>query len=105
MSRRGLSGPRSREVQQYYDRECTVLIWRTGSGRRALKHPGHASIMLRCNRNRGPWHVAANALDGPLEIRGGEHGPDNIRHISFFPGADFAGGAGMREQFFGRREG
>jgi hypothetical protein len=69
--------------------EATMLIWNTGRGiRGGLKHPGHASVLLRRSMQQGPWMAD---IFGATEVVD-EHEPTEARHVSFWP----AGGGGTK---------
>lgn len=84
-SRRKLIHPRTAnfsnlKLKQESDFECTVMIWRTAEGfTGGLRHPGHASFLMRKTRNEGPF-----TLDDYDEACYDNHSA--VRYVSFWPG-------------------
>ncbi|WP_431285738.1 hypothetical protein ACQW02_13395 [Humitalea sp. 24SJ18S-53] len=63
------------ELAQTAAFECTMMIWHTGAWAGALTHPGHASVLLRRDRDEGPFVGYQPAYDDD----------DEIRYVSFWP--------------------
>jgi hypothetical protein len=66
------------KVDQKFDNECTVMIWRTSTtrlGLGGLDHPGHASVLLRKSPSKGPF-------------LGSDYDPSKARYVSFWPEGD-----------------
>ncbi len=62
-------------IAQTAENECTVMIWNTGTWAGALSHPGHASILMRRDKNEGPFEYE-------------DYPPRQIRYVSFWPASD-----------------
>jgi len=78
------------KLKQEFAFECTVMIWRTGDGwTGAMKHPGHASFLMRKTLEEGPFIYQS--------YDGGSYPDDSkARYVSFWPGSDNAYGGKTR---------
>lgn len=64
--------------------QCDMLVWRSAAGAGAIGHPGHAALVLRRERNIGPWHFVGDAVKFP----GATRPPTDLtahRYLSFWP--------------------
>ncbi|NYZ11486.1 hypothetical protein HL658_02905 [Azospirillum sp. RWY-5-1] len=59
------------DIPQRYTPEATLVIWENRDGIRAMKHPGHAALLLR--------RFNFTTLNGNWD-------PTRVRYVSFFPG-------------------
>jgi len=63
--------------------QADMLIWRSAPGMGAIDHPGHAAVVLRRQRNEGPWRYQGR-VNGRKNTRPAIQ-PAAQRYISFWP--------------------